>query len=609
MMSEPFAKALGTGLCAVIASGDGRVAETDVDGLADAYEGLRGARPRARAAVRGRVAVVAFGPPGDEPPLVSSRTGSWAVGSGRAYVDGALVDARLEDLDGAFALVRYDATNDTVVVASDPFGMQPLYVAERPGRTYVSTSVLALAKHLGAPPSRLGFLTFLRAGYQFGEATAWAGIERLEPATSMTLGARGVTRRTYWRAEVDGSVRGMSLAQAADHCIEVATETLGRYLGHDELLWSDLSGGYDTRLLTALLDRAGVPFSTNTRGEATSQETGIARAVAREGGWGLTELSLPAEWPELLPGLLGTSLAWTDGGLEALEHSWVLWAHQHLSGRSRRLLYGGGGEHYRSFAWRQEFLSAGRSTVVQMDNWLDLRMLHPMDTTLFASDPTSEVRESFRRRLERCKAPYSEQPNTTQLDAMYAYKVTGHFGQYRAADSAYLEAELPFYFKPVFTAAFSTDYRVRNAYRLQRRMLARLNPRVAAVETQAGGPAEPLRPSNAHRFVPYYLRTGHRALNKVGQMALGRRLLPPVERYDWWCPEESRRAAMKAVRNGGARPLVDQLRTAPLFQRERLAAFFALARGGDFAEPSMLGRILTAELALRAVGASIEEAV
>ncbi len=607
-MTEGFAKSLGTGLCAVLATGDAPLDAAEADRLADAYQSLRGVQPRVRA-VGDRIAAIAFGVAGGAPPALSERAGSWAAGSGRAYVEGSLIDARLEDLDGAFALVRSDGRTGAALVASDPFGMHVLYVAERPGRLYVSTSALALAKHLRAVPSRLGFLTFLRAGFQLGSATSWDGIERLEPATSLLVGPGGIQRRTYWRPAVDASVRRMSLAQAADHCIEVGTETLRRYFADGGLVWSDLSGGYDTRLLTALLDRAGVSFATDTRGETTSEETGIAREVAARGGWDLTELTLPPDWPDQLPELLGTSLAWTDGGLEGLEHAWVLWAHRRMSGRSRRLLYGGGGEHYRSFAWRQEFLRAGRTSTVHMDNWLDLRVLHPTDTTLFASDPTGEVRDALRRRFERWRAPYADEPNTTQLDVMYAYKVMGHFGQYRSADSAFLDAELPFYFKPIFTAAFSTDYRVRNAYRLQRQMLSRLNPRVAAVETQAGGPAEPPRPGNLHRFGRYYVRTGHRAANKIGQKALGRRLLRPVERYDWWSPDDSRRAAMNVVRNGSGRPLVDQLRTAPLFHRERLAAFLALARGAEFSDPSALGRILTADLTLRAAGASIEEAV
>jgi hypothetical protein len=139
-------------------------------------------------------------------------------------------------------------------------------------------------------------------------------------------------------------------------------------------------------------------------------------------------------------------------------------------------------------------------------------------------------------------------------------------------------------------------------------MLARLNPAAARVPTQAGGPAEPLRARNAHRFVPYYVRTGHRAVNKLGQKTLGRRLLPPVERYDWWSSPEARGAAIDAVRNGGGRPLVDELRSAPLFRRDRLAAFLEQARTPAFADPSALGRVLTTELSLRAAGTSMEAA-
>jgi hypothetical protein len=280
-----------------------------------------------------------------------------------------------------------------------------------------------------------------------------------------------------------------------------------------------------------------------------------------------------------------------------LELSWVLAAHERLAREHLPLLIGGGGEHLRGFAWRQEFLQGGKSTRVNWDNWLDMRMLHPMDVGLFRADPTADVREDMKRRMQAWVEPYSDELNTTQLDVLYAYKVTGHFGTYRSADSAFLHAELPFYFRPIFTAAFSTSQRHRDNHRLMRHMIARLDQRVAAVATSTGGPAEPWRPTNLHRFVPYYAQIARKAVNKLSQRTLNRPLLP--ERNEaWWSPPAARGAAVAALGEG-------ELRSRALYDERVLAALLGGAGDPRFAETTVLGRVLTAELALRAADASL----
>jgi hypothetical protein len=193
-------------------------------------------------------------------------------------------------------------------------------------------------------------------------------------------------------------------------------------------------------------------------------------------------------------------------------------------------------------------------------------------------------------------APYADELNTTQLDVLYAYKMTGHFGAYRSADAAHLHAELPFYFRPVFTAAFSTSHRHRDNHRLMRHLISRLDRKAAAIATSTGGPAEPWRPTNLHRFLPYYTQIGRKAANKLSQRTLGRALLPG--RTDaWWCPPAARRAAVAALTQ-------DQLRSRPLYDEPALERLLERAGEPAFEETTMLGRVLTAELALRAAGAS-----
>ena len=180
--------------------------------------------------------------------------------------------------------------------------------------------------------------------------------------------------------------------------------------------------------------------------------------------------------------MVSTALAWGDGHLEVLELAHALWQPSEL-GAEPVLFNGGGAELMRKFAWQQEFLRVGKSSHVALDSWIDMRLLHPMDTSVFAQDPTAAGREDFRRRMVTWTQPYASQVNTTQLDMMYAYKPTGHFGLYGPAFGAYGLVQPPLFFRAIFRVATSIHWRHRNGHGLMREMIQRLDPSVAAIVT------------------------------------------------------------------------------------------------------------------------------
>ena len=590
------------GLVAIVSRDPSRspVTESQFAELTRAYEAVRGAgtHETAEAGPFARLAAITSG---SGRAHVEREESSWAAFVGRPYYGETIRGTALEDLDGQFALIAYDAKAAEVHVVADPFGMHTLYVADRDPFTYVSTSALVLAKCLRAAPNRFALEIFLRAGYHFGSLTNWEGIERLEPATCVSFGREGVRRSVYWKPERDREVAQLSLTGAVTHCSEVAVETYRRYFSERELAWLDLTGGFDTRLLALLLEAAGIDFVCDTRGDFEDEDRRLAREIASIKGWELYDPVLPENWGDVSPSLLPAALAWGDGTLQVFELAWVLWVHARLGEVHSKLLSAGGGEHWRGFAWPQEFLQAGRSTRVNMDNWIDMRLLHPLDTSVFKRDPTPEVREDFRVRMQDWVAPYTGELNTFQLDMMYAYKMTGHFGTYRSSDYAYLSAELPFYLKPVFSSAVSVDYRHRSRHRLMRHAIWRLDKTIAELPTSTGGPAMPLRTTSLHRFAPYYTRIGRRAVTKLAQTTIGRPLLAP-NMHSWWAPPDARRAALALLGAGSPR----ELRSLSLYHPGALERLFETARGESEMDAQLLGRIVTVELALRQVDAALD---
>jgi asparagine synthetase B (glutamine-hydrolysing) len=272
------------GLVAVISHDrTSHVDEAEIRDLTEAFESLCGRGKRYPANAGDYARLIRINTTDDSQIETDGR--SWVASFGLVHHEGSLLRQPIESLDGQFALVSFDASTNEVLVAGDPLGLQALYIAERDGKTYVSTSALGLAKHLRAKPSRFGVEVFLRAGYHFGSLTNWEGIERLAPGTSILYTEHGHQRCTYWRAKIDETVNKLGFKAAADHLIDVATAAFRTYFDSNKCYCTNLTGKYDSRLLNLLLRRAEIRFRTNTRGDDRHPDVRIATQVAKETGW------------------------------------------------------------------------------------------------------------------------------------------------------------------------------------------------------------------------------------------------------------------------------------------------------------------------------------
>jgi hypothetical protein len=136
-----------------------------------------------------------------------------------------------------------------------------------------------------------------------------------------------------------------------------------------------------------------------------------------------------------------------------------------------------------------------------------------------------------------------------------------------------------------------------------RRMMERLDRRVARVVTTCGGPAETPRLTNAFRYTPYYTRLARKGVTKLSDMTIGRPLLLPAVRVS-----EVAAATRRAVLDRGVDgvPLAPAaMRSADLYDPAALGALFDAARREPFAGADLFGRVVTVEAALAAAGTAV----
>jgi hypothetical protein len=564
------------------------------------YESLRGPARSREAVSGGWVRACAFNRTSEAAAgIENAQNGDWAAWAGSLHGEPAAMTGPLESIDGQFALVRLEAGGSRARIAADPLGMKPVFAAVSDRRTYLSTSALALAAHLGSAPSRLGCEAFLRSGLQFGALTQWEGIERLRPAEYLEFGPGGRRRGVYWLPRREEGLDRLSLGDAAELCVERAVEAISARYGNLRP-WLDLTGGFDSRLLALLSRRAGVEFRTNTVGGEDEEDVRLARRIAGAAGWPWTRIDLPADWAERLPDLSREALAWGDGHLDALSLAAVMLGHREKGETETTLLNGGGGEEFRDHPWGHELFGAGRSTSVAYGRLIAWRLLLPVDLSALRADPTAAVTSAFREELERRAEPFSSQSNVFQDDFLYAYKMTGHSGAYQAAGAASMDVEMPYYLRPILLTLVSLAPRHRRFHRLMREMMHTLDPAIASIQTETGGPAEPPRPGNLHRFAPYAWRRGKRFAIRA------RARLPRFGESAAATPDLRQTAQSAFVAGLAADGRLDpaRMRSAALYDGARLADLLdRAARQPTAVDWAAVGRIVTVELALEAAGA------
>jgi len=198
------------------------------------------------------------------------------------------LDRALDQLDGMFAFAFRDGATGALHLVRDRFGEKPLHWALRNGVLAFASETPALRAHpafADSAPDPLAAFRYLLFEYLPGDATGWAGLHKLEPASILTFQGGAVRLRRYWRPPVAGRPPA-SEAEAAERLDALLDAAVRRQVVADVPLGVFLSGGLDSGLLTALAARAApglTAFTVRVPGQGFD-ETPQAASVARHIG-------------------------------------------------------------------------------------------------------------------------------------------------------------------------------------------------------------------------------------------------------------------------------------------------------------------------------------
>lgn len=167
--------------------------------------------------------------------------------------------------DGAFFAAFRDARSGSVVLVTDLLGRQPVYLAHHARRLVLSTTMgsLPAAGVVPPDPDPAGWGGLVDSGRLVGDLTTIAGVTHAPDASVLTYDAAAdrLTSRSWWEwPEPDP---GASLDRLdTGSLVDTFRESVGRYLDLRAPGVLLLSGGYDSRLVAALLTELGErPFA------------------------------------------------------------------------------------------------------------------------------------------------------------------------------------------------------------------------------------------------------------------------------------------------------------------------------------------------------------
>jgi hypothetical protein len=524
----------------------------------------------------------------------------------REFIDHG--EKALASVDGSFALVIYDGQAECLSVFSDSYGLFGLFYGRRGNQVFISSSAFAVANQIQSQADILAVEHFLRAGRLEGDKTLWENVKRLLGGRVLHVKSGQIDVKEYWSPNYDKSISHLPMDEALERSEFLLSRTFSRLLHNEGKTWVDLTGGFDSRLVTMFISKLNLPFITYCMGPANATDVQISQKISQEMKWEYVHTQLPAQWCPDQFEIFNTALGCSDGRASLLRVSVTLRGFLERNKTIRTNVMGVGGENWRGLSWQIEKGNIGKTSNVNCDALLNniFPSRYPIDIMRF--DRTKAVRQELYDFIRELWIPYSEYPNSVKIDRFEMSRDSGHGGAYLSSVSGIQRSMAPLCFKEVVDFAFSLNYRWKlpRYHLFVRQLMERENHRLASLATTTGGPAYPIRIENFPRFWPLWKNMANRAVAIGSKKLLGKTVQIWPSTPEAGYPLTTWREVFHRYARSEGMLSFDTMYSAGLYKRNEFNALVEQDTPDPNHPSEFLDRVISVEMAMRGVGSPIE---
>ena len=384
---------------------------------------------------------------------------------------------------GSFAVLL--VTRTTLIAMTDRTGTFHVYRDLSEQR--LSSSFLALADALPRTTiDTTGFYDYIFQEAPHGGGSIFREI-RLLPSDVKLL-SDGVERRHIERPIAQpASQPDESLDEAAERCLTVLRDRMASLSSHyRDRIDTALSGGYDSRLILAMLREGDYSAALHVYGSETSEDVRVAKQIAAGEGLRLTVTNkgeralVPADdYTDLVTQNFFAFDGYPNDGL--FDNGADLATRLERAGEDRIALNGGGGEIYRNF-----FYLPDRSYTAQEIAWSFFSQYDPRLCTARFSNRRYQAALA-QRIAESAHASTDASLSRDQVEYLYPYfRCRYWMGRNNSVNNRLGLAATPFIEHAVISSALQVPLRHKTLGPLQARMIAKADPALAAYPSAYG---------------------------------------------------------------------------------------------------------------------------
>jgi hypothetical protein len=496
----------------------------------------------------------------------------------------------VKELEGFFVIITGNEFGDATIV-TDVIGSCHAFSRSWNGFIAISSSSLLLAALKESNIDLTACQEFINGGVIYEQRTLFQNVNKLRPATCYNISDGRLARQEeYWSLKelkpdsIDGGTAIESLKEViqGDVC----------QISHiNSNIVCDLTGGYDSRTLTAAFLSKGIPISTTVSGIAESPDVRVSSALARIAGLQHGILD-----PEPIQNFsqIRQALELTDGEYDIVEYAGVREIHRAQSEKFELSLNGSFGEVARGYWWEILIPNIGKIETIDPLRVARLRyMPRGFDRALFPAAKQIDLQDHYAAVIVRNNSGLENTPNTFQLDNAYLkLRMQRWQGRIASSTNQIWPCLSPFISKSILEIMLQVNHRLRKRSLLVRKLLPQLDSRFAEYPLEHGFPPLPVNLGTLHRFwpiLPLYAGKVVRRMKRLGKMI----------------PSSTGPTSSKARLSLWQDPQINEalnsatMLSAEVMDEEGLKHFIRRSKQPDFQQEGQWARVLTLECTLR----------